>query len=291
MEGLVEQFEHWGDKALHTRALAYVVNIGVLLLVTVSAAQWGWGYYLRSLTANFTVMPTALPAQLNRPSELDRLITIELFGHAKTAADNNAVVPISSLNIVLRGVVAAGGESLALISVDGREVLPYSIGQEISQEAVLDAVQADRIIILRQGVRESVMLQEVSPAVSLGPVARKAPAVPQTKTISQIKPNQYAVNRSFVRQQLQSPKLLTQALILPNAGGGFIFRAVSPDSVYANAGLKSGDVVKRVNGQPINTIDQAMKLYRKLGGIDRISLVNIDIERNGSTQRIQYRVQ
>ncbi|MFV1997430.1 MAG: type II secretion system protein N [Acidiferrobacterales bacterium] len=291
MDGLVGQFEHWGDKALHTRALAYVVNIGVLLLVTISAAQWGWGFYLRSLTANLATVSSTLPAQPTQPSELDRLITIELFGHAKTAADDNAVVPISSLNIVLRGVVAAGGESLALISVDGQEVLPYSIGQEISQGAILDAVQADRIIILRQGIRESVMLQEVSPAVSLGPIAIKPSAAPQTKTILQIKPNQYAVNRSFVRQQLQSPKLLTQALILPNAGGGFIFRAVSSDSVYADAGLKSGDIIKRVNGQPINTIDQAMKLYRKLGGIDRISMVNIDIERNGRTQRIQYRVQ
>lgn len=291
MEGLVEQFEHWGDRVLHTQALAYAVNIGVFLLVVASAAQWGWNYYLRSLTANLAAVPITLPTQQAQPSELDRLITIELFGHAKTAADNNAIVPVSSLNIVLKGVVAAGGESLALISVDGQEQLPYSIGQEITQGAILDAVQPDRIIILRQGIRESVMLQEVSPAVSLGPVTIKPVATPRTRTISQIKPNQYAVNRSFVRRQLQSPKLLTQALILPDSSGGFKLRAVSSDSVYADAGLKSGDIVKSVNGQAINTVDQAMKLYRKLGGIDRISSVNVDIERNGSKQRLQYRVQ
>ena len=64
-----------------------------------------------------------------------------------------------------------------------------------------------------------------------------------------------------------------------------------PGSVYEKLGVRTGDVIRSVNGQPINNMDEVMKLYQQLGGIDRVGSVAIEVTRGGRTESLQYNIE
>jgi general secretion pathway protein C len=292
MEELFTSLGHWAHRAFNAQRFVWLVNAAAALLLAVGLAQWTWKLIRPPLPApqpQFTADDIVVPASA---VDLDRLLSRELFGRSPTPEESAGSAPVTSLNLVLMGVVAAGGESLALISVDGRDQLPFAIGEEIAHGAVLDAVYPDRVIILRQGVRESLILQEIVSSLPLSSITRESPAPPAASAgdIKKINDNLYRIDRNMLQSQLNSPSLLSQALIVPHTKGGFEVRNVAKDSLYQRAGLRNGDVIKKVNGQQINTLDDAMRVYRQMGGIDRLVAVNVDIERQGSRQRIHYQL-
>jgi general secretion pathway protein C len=68
---------------------------------------------------------------------------------------------------------------------------------------------------------------------------------------------------------------------------GFRFVAIQPNSIYEKLGFKPMDVIKGVNGQPVNSPTQAMELYNALKSESRIEL---KVERNGRDETFKYDV-
>jgi general secretion pathway protein C len=294
LEELATQVGHWTNRIINARAFVWLVNVAALVLLTASLANWTWMLFQPSRQT----MPVASPG-ISPPgtqiaeNRLDNLLAIELFGHSPTVDEKSQNAPVTSLNLVLLGVVAAGGESLALISVDGRDQQPFAIGEEIAHGAVLDAVYPDRAIILRRGTRESLVLQENMPSLPLSsvmPTSTATSAAISSGDIKKINDSLYRIDRNMLKSQIGSPALLSQALIVPHSKGGFEMRNVTRGSLYEQAGLRSGDVIRKVNGQAINTLDDAMRVYREMGGLDRLIAVNIDIDRGGQSQRLHYQL-
>ncbi len=89
--------------------------------------------------------------------------------------------------------------------------------------------------------------------------------------------------------------ILQQARMVPNivpgSGGrvdGFRFVAIQPNSIYEKLGFKPMDVIKKVNGEDINSPTKAMELYNALKSEGRIS---ISVERNGRDENFKYDIQ
>ncbi len=289
MEHVISQLALHGQQLLHKTWFIRVINGAVLLLLTAAMAQWTWT--LVSPTQTGTEMPiSGSPIAASASYNLDQLLAAELFGPADmTPAQSLEEIPISSLNLVLTGIVAANRDSLALISVDGKEQMPFAIGEEILNGAVLDAIYPDRAIIVRHGVRESLMLRESAPALPTSaflPASRNIARTP----VKHLGGNNYQLSRDTITRQLQNPKFLSQALIVPAAGGGFVVRNIQPGSLYEQIGLKKGDVIKKVNGKTINTMNDVMNLYRQVGDINNQSNITVEISRNGRQQQLQYQL-
>jgi S1-C subfamily serine protease len=152
----------------------------------------------------------------------------------------------------------------------------------------LQAVHPDRAVLLRAGILESLPLKDAVPAlpegsIVTGAVRREAPGFG-----IEHEGNEFRVNRDSMLQQMQRPDILTQALIVPNSGGGFLVREVQPGSVYEKLGVRVGDVIRSVNGQPINSMDDVMKVYQQLGGLHRAGNVNLEVARAGRIESLQY---
>jgi general secretion pathway protein C len=213
---LLEQLEHW----LARRWVVIALNVAALTLLALSAAQWTW----RLLTPVST--PTAAPAIVTNSNvadyDLSALLGANLFGQAVPLSSGRVSlenIPLSSLNLVVTGVFATPKSAIALISADGAPETPYAIGQEIVAGASLYAVYADRVLIRRGGVTESLMLKEAGAALPSGSIATGEPAprdsgqpdAPRTDARS------FNVDRQQMTQQLQKPEFLSQALMVPNA--------------------------------------------------------------------------
>lgn len=280
------------EKISASRWTPVVVNLLALLLLSYSLAQWTW-----------RLMEPAAPPRAQRPAmvvadnanDLRQLTNANLFGHVDLSAGQNnlspATIPLTSLNVVLTGVMMRGDGGFAIISVNGGEATSFTIDDEILAGASLHAVYPDRALLRRAGMLESMLLKE-SGALPEGSFVT-SPQFRGAGPLAGIQGNgnNFTVQRNTLTQQMQKPEFLTQALMVPNAGGGFLVREIQPGSVYEKLGVRAGDVIRSVNGQPINNMEEVMKLYQQLGGVNQVGSVSLEIMRGGRSESLQYNLQ
>ncbi len=280
---LLEYVEQW----LARRWVPIVINMVVLALLSFSLARGTW----RLITPTVPESPATATGETTGDLNLPALLSSNLFGQLSVTGKTGGVqlesIPLSSLNLVLTGVLISPGGGVALISAEGSPELPFGIGQEIASGVSLYAVYADRALIRRGGATESLMLKDTGAALPDGSIL--APAPPQRgRGIERRGTNNFSVDRQQLTQQMQTPDFLSQALMVPNAGGGFLVREIQAGSVYEKLGLKVGDVINSVNGQTVNSVDDVMRLYQQFSSVAN---VQIDVRRAGRNESLVYSIQ
>lgn len=278
--------------------LPYVINGLALVLLTAGLAQWTWQLITPAITPNAPLSAPVARANSAPAFNLQTIQSAQLFGVAPMAAGGGNIenIPLSSLNLALTGLIAAGDKGVALIRVEGQPEAPFAIGDTVIGGAVLHAVHADRAIIMRNGVAESLLLEGAAQPlpgtpVPTQPVARGAITTPgiNPEDVRQQGPNSYVVSREAVTNQMRNPqKMLSQSLMVPNPGGGFVVREIQHGSIYEHLGLKLGDVIRSANGQPLNSMDDVVKLYQQSS---HFSSVQLEVLRNGRVESLQYNLQ
>lgn len=268
----------WLLAVLRHRITALAVNVLVLILVAWSLAQWTW----RALSP-----APATPAAISLTGryDLNLLQSAGLFGGSGTAVRaplDPSVIPLTSLNLVVSGIVLRGTGSYAVISLDGAPETPVRVGASLSAGVSLEQIQPGRIIIRRGGALEAAELKELATSLPPGALTQGAnrPVV-----LSAPGSGMVAVDRDALQQQLQRPEFLRQALITPSPDGGFVVREMQPGSVYEKLGLKVGDVIKTVNGQSVGTLEEVMRLYQQLG---QSGQVTVEVTRLGRPEILHY---
>ena len=69
---------------------------------------------------------------------------------------------------------------------------------------------------------------------------------------------------------------------------GFRILNLAPGSIYDKLGLKRNDVIKGVNGEPVDSPAKAVQLYNDL---KTSSSISITIDRNGRPETLNYSIQ
>ena len=135
------------------------VNLFALLLLSYSLAQWSW-----RLMEPATAPGEQRPVAVDNGADLRQLTSANLFGQVDLATGQNnlspATIPLTSLNLVLTGVMMRGAGGFAIISVNGGEATSFSVGDEILAGATLHAVHPDRALLRRAGLLESMLLKD-----------------------------------------------------------------------------------------------------------------------------------
>ena len=254
---------------LSHRAMPALATVAALLLLCWTLAQATW-----------RVLQPASPAVARAGgtdlTDLRGLGSVHLFGRAapRSPAAETSVAP-SKLNMTLTGVAARATGGCALVIVQGQPEAAFCSGEEVSPGVRLDTVERDRIVIVRNGVREAVFMKD----------AEGAAAVPPPPIVQPVGTDRQIVDRRQVQQQLGRPEFLNQALIVPNPDGGFLVRQVQAGSLYEKLGLRPGDVIRNVNGQPLTSMDDVMRLYQQFGTAQRVP---VDVQRQGRSETLYY---
>ena len=223
--------------------------------------------------------PAAVDVAAAPTIDLAAIVNAHLFGVAAATGDpSNA--PATSANLTLAGTLAGPDPAVgwAIIGASGQSARVYATGASLPGGTRLAAVYADRVILDRNGARESLMLPRLSGGGAATPVAyaQGAGAPPASLADS-------------VRQLMAQDPAAANELLRPQpvfAGGSLRGYRVYPGrnrAQFARLGLQPGDLVTAVNGAALDDPNRGLEILR---GIGAGSAVTLSIDRNGQQQQL-----
>lgn len=222
-----------------------------------------------------------------------------------------------NLELTLNGTLTMGRVSFAMVADgNGRNEKVYSLLDCLpadeshpsqtcnSSQGKLMTVKRDTIEVLYQNQRFMVSLTDKGPpsgGASRRPGTRTRPARtsakrPGTKgggapfpitrigNVLEVRVPQDEVAKAFENFS----DILKQARVVPFTGAdgsGFQIRSIRPGSIFQRIGLQNFDVIKAVNGEPITTADQALRMITMFRNETNIVL---DLQRRKESLKLNY---
>ncbi|WOT05185.1 type II secretion system protein GspC [Shewanella youngdeokensis] len=279
-----------------------IFSIGMLLMLFM-LAQISWKLVPNDpATSRWT--PTAASSAPSASINISAIQALGLFGDASAVAAQPKVAPKAevitdapktSLSIQLTGVVASTAEEhgLAVIASSGSQET-YSLGDKIKgTSASLKEVYADRIIITNSGRYETLMLDglDYNTNGSANQQLQKAKSLPKGKKVDQRKNTKVARELSESREQiLADPSKITDYLAISpvKSNGeikGYRLNPGKDRKLFTQAGFKSNDLAKSINGYDLTDMGQALEVMGQLPEMTDIALM---VEREGQLIEIMF---
>lgn len=218
----------------------------------------------------------------------------------------------SDLPLRLVGVIFSGDpyNGLAMIeNTQNHKTSSYMIGDKLVENAVLDQIWDDRVILDRGGGREFLEmgrfeLRSGRTKSSGRPSGGPAPLGKITThgAPQEFKEDGFERKGSAItlteeyKRNLLSPdnltKVLQDAKAEPNMVGGtlqgFRLTRIRENSAYEKAGFQNGDIIEEINGIPLRDAGGAIRLLNQLKNEKDIE---VRLNRNGSVSNMQIKVQ
>ena len=216
------------------------------------------------------------------------------------------VIPERS-KIELVQIVQSVSGSMALFTVNGGKQQAVLEQQNITGNVLLDKIEVDRVQLKYLNNKELISLGTSQLKSNLA-ILESDSAINNDQTnvyvkdralvafplgvssegVKQLQLNQYVIDRTLVNRQLSKGDVFRHAKFERLDEGGFKLKEIAENSLYDKIGLLEGDVVRQVNGQPINDITDIMILYEQYSHQDQAQLM---IDRDGQTEFIYFMLQ
>jgi len=284
----------------------YLWTLNVLFLL-------GFSYFVADLVSLFIGRQLELPArsssvewtatteaQLKPMAEIySSIVDRNIFGIKPSAAIGSPEempppVQLPPLRVRLVGtIVGEPEESLAVIEDMGtKEQRLYHIEDIVGTDAKLIEVSRNEVTFLRGAIRETLTVQEENATGQpMSPqAAMPVPVMPPRPTGSQ---SNWVLDKQEVTAALENlPQLLTKARVVPNLSSdgkndGFRVVSISPASFYERIGLRSGDVIQRINGVEVKDPQTFMQVFNQLKDESSITM---DLMRNNQKETFSYEI-
>ena len=214
----------------------------------------------------------------------------------KPSAEQEAAPVLSSLPLNLIGTLVHSNpdKSIAAIEVKGKnQVISYTAKKEIEGMATIISVERQKVILrnLNSNRLEYIEMKKEGAKVAFGAGA----ATTTGKEVQKIGDNNFVLKKAdLLKYTNDLSSLLMQARAVPNrepgtgAVNGFRVLDMKPGSIFEQLGIQRMDVIKAVDGTPVDSPAKAMELYQALKNSNKLS---IQVERNGKTETMNYNIQ
>lgn len=189
----------------------------------------------------------------------------------------------ASYNLVLKGTVFTRSlKPLAIIQdLASGKINMYEAGETIGSVRILEIRRAE--VILQEGQNQYIL------AMPYGGVSQPSALVLDVNKKGEI----LYVNKNDVTKALSVlPQLVREIKIMPyfNNGKpqGLRLSSIKDGSIFEKAGVRSGDVVKSINGMTLNSPAQVFLAYKKLKSEKNFK---VDILRNEKNVVLSYAIE
>jgi general secretion pathway protein C len=257
-----------------------IVSFALVLVIAAQLAALLW----RALGDSGEESEAIEPA-VTTPSpavDLTAIVNAHLFGVAAASGDPSDA-PATTANLTLAGTLAGlePERGWAIIGASGQSARVYATGASLPGGSKLFAVYPDRVILDRNGARESLMLPRLAGGAGGAPMPRTAGMPPMPPPGGSIADS---VRQLLVQNPASGAELLRPQPVF--AGGSLRGYRVYPGrnrAQFARFGMQPGDLVTAVNGAPLDDPNRGLEILR---GIGQGSAVTLSVERGGQQQQI-----
>jgi general secretion pathway protein C len=195
----------------------------------------------------------------------------------------------------------------------------YRLG-DVVREAKVVEVTRNRVVLDNRGRREELFSFEKTDAAappSSEPAARQS-AAPRRRPftlespsreappdpppggeqdaaeveIERVSENMWRINRDDLVEQLDNfGQMMQEARLTPHFTGGqpdgFMLTNLPSNSLLARMGLRSGDIMKGVNGQKFGSLEEFFQVYQQL---QTEPMLQLEVERSNRTETLTYEI-
>lgn len=196
----------------------------------------------------------------------------------------------TELNLKLWGTVTGNAEKAYAVIEDkskNRQGL-YHKGDAI-QNATIKMILRKKVVLRVNGEDEILVMEDEKDQSDRMDTARSSG---DRESYSYAGGDRVMIDRNEINSALNDiNQLMQQVRVRPHfkngKPNGLILTHIRNNSIFNELGLKSGDVVKGVNGENIESVDDALKFYNNLKSS---SSVQLQIERGGEEKSINYQI-
>ncbi len=272
-----------------------LTSLALLVLLSWLLANWTWVFWPRPKDAQIELSQHSANVT---PVAVGEIVARRLFGEPTTdAVAVEPVVVASPLNAKLKGVFAGlpPFPAFAILNFDGKDQ-PVRVGTEIVPGALLDSVHPRHILVRRNGAIEKLEFDDATasaaPMAQISPQmgARPLPAPPSQfrLNVQSVNQNTSALSRAELQSALQDPRQLTNVgRVQDNPGGGVAVQEAGQGSLLQKLGLLDGDVIRSLNGVPVNSQADLMRLYQHFGQVGQVKVEGL---RAGTPLQLNYNI-
>jgi len=254
-----------------------IAIVALTLVLAFQLAHWTWVF----------IAPPQVAATPAADGGVDMAAIAKLFG----AAPPSSATVASSSGLRLKGVVAPDGGPIAsaiFSTGSGRDIAVF-VDREITPGLKLLEVKPDHVIVARNGTRERIDLEAARSAAAGGANARAARAGGFRMSVTRSSTNSYSFSRKELDDALRDPNQLNYLGVLGMPpGGGVRMESAPSGSLAQKLGLQPGDVIKKINGQPVSSSGDLARFYQQFA---TTSVINAEVQRGSQTLQLSYAIQ
>jgi general secretion pathway protein C len=258
-------------------AIGTLAIVALTLVLAFQLAHWTWVF----------VAPAQVATSPAGDAGVDMAAIAKLFG----ASPPSSATVASSSGLRLKGVVAPDGGPIAsaiFSTGSGRDIAVF-VEREIAPGLKLLEVKPDHVIVSRNGVRERIDLEAARSVAAAGGNARGSRSPGFRMNVTRSSASSYSFSRKELDEALRDPNQLTYlGIIGMPPGGGVRMEAAPSGSLAQKLGLQAGDVIKKINGQPVASSGDLARFYQQFA---TTSVINAEIQRGSQTLQVSYSIQ
>jgi general secretion pathway protein C len=260
---------------LATWVLAFALAVQAAVIVTNLAGS--------SHPSKVAPAPIA-QAPRNETVDVAAITSAHLFGEPPVVApppQDAANAPQSSLPLVLVGIISVDDpqDGLAILGENAAAAKVYAVGDNIPGGAKLHQVLADRVVIDRGGVLESLLL----------PRSLQPGAAPPSTNVLQTETPVLDRMRKLISDDpgLMADIMRPQPVFAQGKQKGYRVYPGRNRQAFTRLGLRPGDLVMAINGTPLDDPARGQDIFRTLGSS---SEAHITVMRGGQQQDLTLNI-
>jgi general secretion pathway protein C len=202
----------------------------------------------------------------------------------------------TDLKLKLWGTVAGIDENAYAVieDIQKREQSLYRSGDTI-QNATVKKIMRGKVVLSLNGKDEILAMEKLEQGAGRASRSSSSSSRRTSSTDSRTpkrRTQRVSLRREMINESMQDiSKLMTEIAIRPHMedgqAAGLTLSNIKPSSIFRRMGLRNGDVLQGINGQDIQSVDDALKLYQSLKDADN---VQVQLKRRGQDRTIDYNI-
>jgi general secretion pathway protein C len=201
----------------------------------------------------------------------------------------------TQLNLKLWGTIIREAETSYAVIEDTRRRKQglYRVGDTVDQ-ASIKMILRKKVVLTVAGKDEILLMDDDRNKRSPSPADVSHREMPEPYAEMTADPEEaVSLDRDRINDALKNiNQLMSQVKVRPHfqdgKPNGLILSHIQQDSIFSEMGLQNGDIVKGVNGNMIESVDDALKFYENLRAS---SMVQLQIQRQGEDIDIAYQIE